>query len=226
VAVSRNCIEADHGTDAYGKNCPKAPRCQRERFRKAILGWGIVVQTILVLFGLTLALTLALKFLVAPRYGEDVAERFLERLKYIPSQTEVLSEAALARWLADRTHARAISGYVFPVLFPLDILFLICLGLFLGLASASLAERLGFLSTIPIWVWWILPASYMASDVAEDTGLAATLKSWIRLTPASFRVLCALTALKLATVTMAIGQFAFLGALNVLLLFFPLGRPV
>ncbi|MHC2313085.1 hypothetical protein ACVIHC_000131 [Bradyrhizobium diazoefficiens] len=184
------------------------------------------MQTILLLFGLTLALTLVLKYLVAPRYGEDLAERFLERLKYIPSQTEVLSKATLARWLADSTHARAISGYVFPVLFPLDILFLICLGLFLALASASLAERLGFLSAVPAWIWWIIPTSYMASDLTEDAGLVATLKSWIRLTPTSFRLLSILTTLKLATVTLAIGQFAFLGALNLLLLIFPPSPPV
>ncbi|QOZ44753.1 hypothetical protein XH89_15680 [Bradyrhizobium sp. CCBAU 53340] len=184
------------------------------------------MRTILVLFGLTLALTLALKFIVAPRYGEDVAERFLERLKYIPSQTEVLSETTLARWLADSTHAKAIRGYVFPVLFPLDVLFLICLGLFLGLASTSLAERLGFLSAVPTWIWWILPAFYMVADLAEDTGLAATLKLCIPLTPHSFRLLSTLTALKLATVTLAIGQFLFLGALNLLLFFFPPGRPV
>jgi hypothetical protein len=142
------------------RDCPKAPRYQRERLGKAIFGWGIVVQTILVLFGLTRALTPTLKFL----------------------------------------------------------------GLFLGLASASLAERLGFLSRVPMWIWWILPASYMASDLAEDAGLPAT-KSWIRLTPASFRLLSNLTALKLATVTMAIARSAFLGPLNLLLLF-PPGRPV
>ncbi|MGX9430182.1 hypothetical protein [Bradyrhizobium sp. LeoA1S1] len=184
------------------------------------------MRTILILFGLTLALALALKFLVAPRYGEDVAERFLERLKYIPSQTEVLSEATFARWLADSTHAKAIRGYVVPVLFPLDILFLICLGLFLGFASTSLAGRLGFLSAVPTWIWWILPACYMVADLAEDTGLAATLNLWITLTPHSFRLLSTLTAIKLATVTMAIGQFAFLGALNLLLFFFPPRRPV
>jgi hypothetical protein len=32
-----------------------------------------------------------LRLFVTPKYGTDVANRFLERLKYIPSQTEVLS---------------------------------------------------------------------------------------------------------------------------------------
>ncbi|WOH63638.1 hypothetical protein [Bradyrhizobium sp. BWA-3-5] len=109
---------------------------------------------IVILFALTLALNLAVRFFVAPRYGKDVAARFLEHLKYIPSQNEALSHASLARWLADKTQSGTISGYLFPVLFPLDILFLICLGLFLGFVSVPLAEQLGFLSCLPSWMWW------------------------------------------------------------------------
>jgi hypothetical protein len=101
---------------------------------------GALLQTISILFLLTLALMLAMKFFVAPKYGRDVEGRFLERFQYIPSQTEVLSSATLGRWLADEANGPAIRGYVFPVLFPFDIAFLFCLGLVLGLASGEPAR--------------------------------------------------------------------------------------
>jgi hypothetical protein len=184
------------------------------------------LQTISILFLLTLALMLAMKFFVTPKYGRDVEGRFLERLQYIPSQTEVLSSATLGRWLADKANGPAIRGYVFPVLFPFDIVFLFCLGLMLGLASGALADRLGFLSNVPVWVWWILPACYMAADLVEDSVIAAIFKSLITLTEGSFRLLSTLTAIKLATVTAAIAQVAFLGALYTLLLLFPASKPI
>jgi hypothetical protein len=179
---------------------------------------------IVVLFVLTLASTLALKFVVAPRYGKDVEARFLERSKFIPSQAEALSETSLARWLADPAKSKAISGYVCPVLFPLDIVFLVCLGLFLGLASSALTERLGFLSGVPAWIWWILPACYMAADIAEDTLIAAIFKSFIPFNGQSFRILSILTTIKIASVTAAIGQFAAFGALTALSFFLPMGK--
>jgi hypothetical protein len=172
---------------------------------------GHVLQTIIILFVLTLALTLILKLFVTPKYGTDVASRFLERLKYIPSQTEVLSATTLRRWLTDRANDGAIRGYVYPVLFPLDLFFLLALGLLLGFASGALVGGLGFLSNIPGWIWWILPATYMASDLVEDTVIAAIFKSRIALTENSFRLLSGLTAIKLVTVTTAIAQVAFLG---------------
>ncbi len=179
---------------------------------------------IIVLFVLTLASMLALKFVVAPRYGKDVEARFLERSKFIPSQGEALSETSLARWLADPAKSKAIGGYVCPVLFPLDIIFLVCLGLFLGLASSALTERLGLLSGVPTWTWWMLPASYVAADIAEDTLIAAIFKSFIRLNGRSFRALRVLTTIKIASVTAAIGQFTLLGVLNALSFVLPMGK--
>jgi hypothetical protein len=186
---------------------------------------GHVLQMIIILFVLTLALTLILKLFVTPKYGTDVASRFLERLKYIPSQTEVLSATTLRRWLTDKANDGAIRGYVYPVLFPLDLFFLLAFGLLLAFASGALVGGLGFLSNIPGWIWWILPAAYMASDLVEDTVIAAIFKSRIALTENSFRLLSGLTAIKLATVTTAIAQVAFLGALNGLLFLFPASKP-
>jgi hypothetical protein len=169
------------------------------------------LRTIVSLSLLTVVLTLALKFFVAPRYGEDVGARFLERLNYIPSQRAILSKATLASWLADPANNYAIRGYVYPVLFPLDAVFLIGLGLLLGFASEALSSRLQFLLNIPTWIWWIFPMLYVASDLAEDSMIAGVFHSSIPLNEGSFRILRALTAIKLGTVTIAMGQVGFFG---------------
>jgi hypothetical protein len=182
---------------------------------------GTLLQIIIILFVFTVVLMLALKFLVTPRYGKDVEGRFLERLKYIPSQTDVLSSATLGRWLADKANTEAIRGYVCPVLFPIDLLFLFSLGLLLGFASGVLGSRLEFLSNVPVWIWWVFPVLYMVTDLAEDTTIAAIFRFIVPLTERSYKFLSALTAIKIATVGLAIGQVGFLAALNALLVFFP-----
>jgi hypothetical protein len=184
------------------------------------------LQIIIILFVFTVVLMLALKFFVAPRYGKDVEGRFLERLKYIPSQTDVLSSTTLGRWLTDKANTEAIRGYVCPVLFPIDLLFLLSLGLLLGFVSGVLGSRLEFLSNVPVWIWWLFPVLYMATDLAEDTAIAAIFKFIIPLTERSYKFLSALTAAKIATVGLAIGQVGFLAVLNALLVFFPAPKPV
>jgi hypothetical protein len=102
--------------------------------------------------------------------------------------------------------------------------FLISLGLLLGFASVALAGSFGFLANVPVWVWWVLPLSYVAADVVEDTTIAAIFKSLVDLTDSTFALLKTLTAIKLATVSLALGQVGFLGALYALLSFFPANR--
>jgi hypothetical protein len=180
------------------------------------------VPTIIVLFVLTLGLTVVLKFVVTPKYGEDVQARFIERIKYIPSQKPaLLTQQNLAKWLADEKNDNAVSGYVFPVLFPLDILFLICLGSLLGVASVALADHLNVLSHVPHWIWWLFPALYVVSDLSEDTAVVSVFKSFVPLTPGSFRLLSTLTAIKLATVGVAVAQVGFLAVFHALVFFFP-----
>jgi hypothetical protein len=183
------------------------------------------MRTIIFLFVLTVGLMLVLKYVVAPNYGDDVRSRFLERTNYIPSQSpDLLSRTTLARWLAEKGNTKAIAGYVFPVLFPFDILFLVSLGLLLGFGSIALVGRLDFLSNVPAWVWWILPLCYVVADTVEDTAIAAVFKSLVDLTDGWFGLLKTLTAIKLATVSLALGQVGFLGALYALLFFFPANR--
>jgi hypothetical protein len=180
------------------------------------------VGTFTFLFFLAVGLTLFLKFVIAPKYGVDVRSRFIERINYIPSQKpQLLDRDNLAKWLADRRNSSAISGYVFPVLFPFDILFLVSLGFLLGLASVTLAGRFDFLSNVPGWIWWLFPSLYMISDLSEDITVAAIFKSLIRLTDGSYSLLSTFTAIKIATVSLAIGQVGFLGTLYALLFFFP-----
>ena len=105
---------------------------------------------------ITVGLTLILKYVVTPRYGDDVRAPFLERFNYIPSRCSALTQGTLAGWLDDKSNEEAKAGYSFPVLFPLDFIFLLCLGFLLGLASIALADRLSFLSNVPAWVWWHL----------------------------------------------------------------------
>lgn len=182
-------------------------------------------MTILVLFIVTLGLMLVLKYVIAPSYGDDVSSRFIERINYIPSQKPALLDRDnLAKWLADAKNAKAIRGYVFPVLFPLDIFFLASLGLLLGFASVAMAGLLGFLSNVPAWVWWIFPLCYVAADFAEDTAVAAVFQSKIDLTDGSFGLLRILTKIKLISINLAIGQVGFLVALYALLSFFPANR--
>jgi len=73
-------------------------------------------------------------------YGVDVADRFIERLAYIPSKTaSLLTRDSLAKWLADPQNASAAAGYVALILFPLDLLFLLLLGSFLALPPQRLS---------------------------------------------------------------------------------------
>jgi hypothetical protein len=185
------------------------------------------MRTAIFLFVLTVGLALVLKFVIARKYGDDVQGRFIERLNYIPSQKpKLLNQDNLAKWLSDEGNRSAIRGYVFPVLFPLDIVFLASLGLLLGVSSVGLASRFDFLTNVPVWVWWIFPALYILSDFAEDATIAAIFGSFAPLTEQSFRALRALTTIKLATIGMAIGQTIFLGGLYFLLFIFPASRHV
>ncbi|WP_407117573.1 hypothetical protein [Bradyrhizobium sp. LMG 9283] len=177
---------------------------------------------ILFLFVATIGLTLLLKYRVSPQYGLDVVTRFVERLNYIPSQKPaLLSRDSFARWLADPALASAKDGYAVPVLFPFDLLFMICLAALLGMASAFVAGHLSFLSGVPAWIWWLLPLAYLAADLAEDGLLFLILRDSAPLTEPTFSLLRKLTAAKLATVSLAMGEIAFLLALKILVHFYP-----
>lgn len=158
----------------------------------------------------------------ASNYGVDVADRFIERLAYIPSKTQsLLTRGNLEKWLADPENAVAAKGYVVPVLFPLDLTFLVLLGCFLGVASTAIAGQVPMLGAIPHAIFWILPLLFLLCDLSEDTLIACIFKSILPLTDGWFRLLHALTTTKIAALTAAFAQVGFLGVLCVLLRYFP-----
>jgi hypothetical protein len=180
------------------------------------------MKTILFLSVSTIVLGMVLKFAITPHYGEDVKKRFIERLSYIPSQNSApLNVQSLGNWLSDSANRSTVNGYVFPVLFPLDILFLACLGTSIGMASAAIAGQMSVASGIPSWVWWLFPALYMTTDLAEDTLLALLFKSAVALTDESFTLLRSLTKVKIATVGVASAQVGLLALVWLVLKLFP-----
>lgn len=135
-------------------------------------------------------LAIALPFVIAKGalpFGTAVSQRFLERETNdgdprftIPPEAKTgdkLGTSTLAIWV----HANAdLAGGYARHLIPLDIVYLVCLGLFLAMASVTLrdlTEGPSFLSHIPIWVCWLLPCVYIACDLSEDL-LIVLLLTW------------------------------------------------
>jgi hypothetical protein len=103
--------------------------------------------------------------IVAPRYGKEVGARFLE---HNPAYTV----DSLATWVKD--HRNDAAGYICPVLFPLDLLFMAFLAAFLAVASIALAGSVDRLSGMA-WLFVLLPALYLGTDLSEDLTRAAAL---------------------------------------------------
>lgn len=155
------------------------------------------------------AFAAALNFSVgvfADRYGPDVSGRFLEiNPRY--------DAASLIDWVTHNpTKAR---GYIFPVLFPFDVMFLICLGGFLGLGSVIAAHTLKW----PPYADWLLvlaPMLFMACDFAEDVMLSRFLLSPPLVTKEAVAVAKAATNAKIVTCSIAIFQTMVVSALGLL----------
>ncbi len=129
-------------------------------------------------------------FATKKRVGLDVSERFLERLDEIPSgatkEQRELNSSNLKNWVADHpVHAAQYARRVMPM----DILYLVALGSFLGLASNWLASDMQWpaaFAGLPIWLW-LLPALYIVSDVVEDLMIAMLMTSPRLIEPATVR---------------------------------------
>jgi hypothetical protein len=172
------------------------------------------------------ALAIGLPFVVsykAQRSGTAVFMRFLERptsfgeIPYtIPPESAAgapLDPQALSKWVVDHRHFA--SGYAWRVI-PLDIAYLLALGLFLGLASATLAGMIAWPSMfprLPTWLWWTLPTIYIICDLAEDI-LITSLLSWPSgINSLSLAVLAAFRTIKIDSVAFAIVQVLLLDGL-------------
>ena len=174
-------------------------------------------------------LAIALPFIisqVAMPYGVAVSLRFLERPtnsedhKYtIPAESDKavdLTEDALMNWTQVKGGSLA-HGYATRVI-PLDLLYLLLLGGFLGVASATLAGMIQWpanLSRLPISAFWLLPALYIFFDFAEDISILVLL-NWPPTIERMFGVLTVFRAGELAAVLAAFAQVFLLCGLSFL----------
>jgi hypothetical protein len=172
-------------------------------------------------------LAIALPFIIsqaAMPYGLAVSLRFLERPtnsenpKYtIPAESDKavdLTGDSLSSWIQAKG-GRLAHGYATRVI-PLDLLYLLLLGCFLGVASTTLAgitQRPASLSTLPISAFWVLPALYIFFDFTEDISILVLL-NWPHTIEKMFGVLTAFRTGKLAAVSAAFAQVFLLCGLS------------
>jgi hypothetical protein len=175
-------------------------------------------------------LAIALPFIIsqaAMPYGVAVSLRFLERPtnsvkpKYtIPAESDnavTLTKDSLTSWTQTRGGQLA-QGYATRVI-PLDLLYLLLLGAFLGFASTTLAGIIQWpesLSNLPISGFWLLPALYILFDLAEDIVILVLL-NWPSAIDRMFQVLAVCRTAKLAAVFAGFVQVFLLCGLSFLL---------
>jgi hypothetical protein len=151
------------------------------------------------------AVTISLFYLLAiveAQYGPDVprvaavADRFLEK-----------SPRHTAEYMRDwvEKYPDAARRYAFPVLFPLDLLFMIFLGGYLGLGSVLTADTIDWLKRFAR-LFAIIPAVYVLADLVEDTLLARLLLDVQAIDDASVWWPRVATGVKLAAAGLAIFQ--------------------
>jgi hypothetical protein len=167
--------------------------------RTAVIGFG----------SLFAILQIALVFAVQPNYRPDASARFIERSTTIPSMKEKtkdegrLTDENLSAWIINPANEHQRLGYLTPIIFPLDLIYLVSLGCFLGSLSQLSADHVSRLSRWKPRLWWLSPVAYMICDLAEDSIILLTLSKTIALTPNIFALLRAATVAKLFTVTVA-----------------------
>jgi hypothetical protein len=138
-------------------------------------------------------------------YGPDVKNRVLE--KGFLAKNPYDTAAKLEKWIKDDPNAAR--DYVFPVLFPIDLLFLVFLGATLAMISAMAAGSIGSLSGI-MWLFVLVPALYVAADLAEDTLLAVMLTFPTTISETVYGIVQVLTTVKIVSVLFALAQTAIL----------------
>lgn len=181
------------------------------------------MRLIILLATLSIALPFAISKAAGP-YGNAVAQRFLERPtsdgtpQYtIPSEAppgKAQDATSLRQWAV--AHDGFAKGYAKHIV-ALDILYLGILGAFLGAASAALAREVAWptkLAAVPIWLWWTLPLTYIASDLAEDILIFGLLNGTLAIQTSTFGALEAFRAVKLTVVTFSILQVLLLSVLS------------
>jgi hypothetical protein len=161
----------------------------------------------------------ALFFIVIPKIacGEGVHRDFERSLKYLPlviDTPEKRRSAKNGKWpsLREVAGSEVAAKYVFPVLFPLDLIMMAFLAAFLAAGSVTFAayvpwvpNRIGLLIALPIL--------YFVVDLAEDTLLAWLLRNPEAVQPDRVGFLKFLTVAKFVSLTAAYVQCALLAVL-------------
>jgi hypothetical protein len=111
---------------------------------------------------------------------------------------------------------RRAAGFVIPILFPLDLMFLAAFGAFLMLCSIHFAGAAG----IPRdWTWLliVLPAIYVAADLSENVLLTRLLTDSDAVSDRAVVITQSFTRLKFATAALGSAQTLVVVAMAVLL---------
>jgi hypothetical protein len=137
---------------------------------------------------------------VAQSSGPDVAKRFLE-------VTPDYTAEGLRHWISNS--GTQLHRYVYPVLFPLDILFLMALAGFFAVASIATAQALQW-GRNSLWIFAIFPVLYAACDFIENVMLARLLLSPTAVTDHAVTRAQTVTHLKFATVAISALQLVLL----------------
>ena len=138
--------------------------------------------------------------MAAASSGPDVAKRFLE-------VTPDYTADGLRTWVSD--YPAQAHRYVYPVLFPLDLLFLAALAGLLAVASIATALALHW-DRDWVWILVIFPVLYAACDFIENVVLARLLLSPAGVTDRSVAVAQTLTGLKFAAIAITVLQLLLL----------------
>ena len=163
----------------------------------------------LILLFLAVVVIALIANMAAASGGTDVTKRFLE-------VTPDYTADGLRDWVSDdpvQAHR-----YVYPVLFPLDLLFLAVLAGLFAVASIATAQALHW-DRDWVWILAVFPILYVACDFIENVVLARLLLSPAGVTDRSVAVAQALTGLKFAAVAISALQLLLLliwGSLQIL----------
>jgi hypothetical protein len=151
------------------------------------------------------ALTIGLLFIIrafAERFGNTVRVRFFEsKTDYSPDRL---------RKFVKRQREEALR-YAFPILFPLDLLFLLCLGGFIYMGSVSLLEASRVAQSL-VQLAVILPAIYVICDLIEDVLLASCFISARpdRISESLIRIIQQVTLIKIWSARLGLVQVALI----------------
>jgi hypothetical protein len=118
----------------------------------------------------------------------------------------------LQTWVSSNSNSDLARHYAFPVLFPLDLTFMLFLGGFLACGSVACALELDMVRSFA-WLFAIFPALYIAADLIEDMVLARLLLAASLINDKSVFIAQSATRAKIALLFLSIVQTVVLSAL-------------